>query len=124
MEKSRIIAVDFDGTLCTNNWPDIGEPNWWLIDLLRDCREDGNCKLILWTCRTGDKLDKAVEWCKKYDLCFDAVNENLPELIKEFGEDTRKIFANIYIDDRACNPEYRYFLSQTFERRKSNELEE
>lgn len=33
-------------------------------------------------------------------MIFDAVNENLPEIIAEFGGDTRKIFANEYIDDR------------------------
>ena len=105
MEKSKIIAVDFDGTLCTNNWPDIGEPNKYLLGFLRDCKEEG-CKLILWTCRVGERLEEAVEWCKLHDLYFDAVNENLPELIEEFGEDTRKIFANVYIDDRSLNPDY------------------
>lgn len=24
---NRIIAVDFDGTLCHGNWPGVGEPN-------------------------------------------------------------------------------------------------
>ena len=31
---------------------------------------------------------------------FDAVNENLPEIVEAFGVDPRKIFANEYIDDR------------------------
>ena len=26
MRANKIIAVDFDGTLCENNWPEIGEP--------------------------------------------------------------------------------------------------
>ena len=30
----QIIAVDFDGTLCENKWPEIGEPNTELIGYL------------------------------------------------------------------------------------------
>ena len=103
MGKSRIIAVDFDGTLCTNNWPDIGEPNKNLIDYLIKAREKGH-KLILWTCRVDAKLDEAILWCNDHGLYFDFVNRNADDLIVAFGEDTRKIFADVYIDDRAYNP--------------------
>lgn len=62
--------------------------------------EEGD-KIILWTCRVGDKLNEAVVWCYKHGLTFDAINENLPEIIEKFGCDSRKIFANYYLDDRA-----------------------
>lgn len=97
--NSKIIAVDFDGTLCENNWPEIGAPNEELIEYLRNRQKSGD-KLILWTCRVDEMLQKAVAWCKERGLIFDAVNENLPEIIESFGSDTRKIFANEYIDDR------------------------
>lgn len=45
-------------------------------------------------------LDRAVNWCSEHGLEFDTVNENLPHIIERFGSDTRKIFANMYIDDR------------------------
>lgn len=67
----QIIAVDFDGTLCFSNWPDLGEPNRPLIEYLKQMRASGN-KLILWTCRAGEALEKAVSWCKDQDLTFDA----------------------------------------------------
>ena len=102
LKSVKIIAVDFDGTLCENNWPEIGGPNEELIEYLHNRKKDGD-KLILWTCRVGDMLQKAVEWCKERNLVFDAVNENLPEIIESFGSDTRKIFANEYIDDRNRN---------------------
>jgi hypothetical protein len=100
MIKNKIIAVDFDGTLCENCWPKIGEPN---LDLLRHLRREkkNGAKIILWTCRSGEELSAAVKWCEVYGLIFDAVNQNTPEAIEEFGEDTRKIFAHEYIDDRA-----------------------
>lgn len=97
--NSKIIAVDFDGTLCENKWPEIGEANEDMIYYLRKRQAEGD-KLILWTCRVGDMLRKAINWCYNYGLIFNAVNENLPEIIDSFGSDTRKIFANEYIDDR------------------------
>ena len=35
---------------------------------------------------------------------FDAVNENLPEIIERYGSDGRKIYADVYIDDKSCFP--------------------
>ena len=103
LKACKIIAVDFDGTLCENEWPEIGEPNEELIWYLRKRQAEGD-KLILWTCRVDDMLQRAVEWCYDYGLTFNAVNENLPEIIENFGSDTRKIFANEYIDDRNTWP--------------------
>lgn len=103
LKSVKIIAVDFDGTLCENKWPEIGSANEELIEYLRDRQKNGD-KLILWTCRVDDMLQKAIEWCKENELTFDAVNENLPEIIENFGSDTRKIFANEYIDDRNIWP--------------------
>ena len=67
----QIIAVDFDGTLCYSNWPELGEPNLPLIEYLKAWQKKGN-KLILWTCRAGDALDNAVSWCNDHELTFDA----------------------------------------------------
>lgn len=96
---SYIIAVDFDGTLCKNQYPEIGEPNNALIEYLK-MRQKMDNKLILWTCRVGDKLEQAIDWCQDRGLIFDAVNQNLPEIVESFGGDCRKIFAHEYIDDR------------------------
>lgn len=97
--KSKIIAVDFDGTLCENKWPEIGLPHMDVIEYVKKRKADGD-KLILWTNRVDDKLDEAVRWCAEQGIIFDAVNTNLPEIVESFGSDTRKIFANEYIDDR------------------------
>lgn len=98
--KHKIIAVDFDGTLCENKYPEIGKPNRRLIGYLKRQQFFNGTKLILWTCRAEDRLHEALRWCyDEFGLVFDAVNENLPEAIEEFGHDTRKIFAHEYIDD-------------------------
>lgn len=96
----KIIAVDFDGTLCTNKWPDIGEPNLSIIEWLKQAQLTGN-KLILWTCRTGEMLNEALGWCLDHGLYFDAINCNVPESIARFGGDSRKVFADLYIDDKS-----------------------
>jgi len=103
---SRIIAVDFDGCLCRNQWPEIGEANKRAIHTLMRLRDNG-ARLILWTCRTGKLLDEAVSWCNGHGLTFDAINDNLPDRIAMYGGDTRKVSADEYWDDRARIVKYR-----------------
>ena len=95
----KIIAVDFDGTLCENCYPDIGAPKAPILKYVLSEQKKG-AKIILWTCRIGEHLNAAVRWCNAFGLYFDAVNENLEECIELFGGDTRKVFAHEYIDDR------------------------
>lgn len=99
----QTIAVDFDGTLCFSKWPELGEPNRPLIEYLKVWRNQGN-KLILWTCRAGEALEKAVSWCRDQQLEFDAVNDNLPEIIEMYGNNSRKVTCDYYIDDKAMLP--------------------
>lgn len=94
------IAVDFDGCLCQDRWPEIGEANWPAIAALLELQKRG-VALILYTCREGELLENALRWCEHRGLSFDAVNENLPERIEKYGGDCRKISANEYWDDRA-----------------------
>lgn len=97
----NIIAVDFDGTLCEDKWPDIGEPNTELISYLKKCQKAGD-RIILWTCRVGRHLEDAIEWAKEQGLVFNAVNANLQECIDRFGNDCRKVHADKYLDDKNC----------------------
>lgn len=97
--EQEIYAVDFDGTLCENQWPGIGLPNTGLIDYLKQKRSEG-AYLILWTCRVENLLEDAIRWCAKLGLYFDAVNENCPYAKVKFGGDSRKIYADHYIDDK------------------------
>lgn len=97
----KTIAVDFDGVIVQNAWPEIGAPRWEVIDTLKILKTDYGAKLILWTCRTGKELKEAEEFCKAVFLPLDAVNENLKSKIEKYGGDTRKISADIYLDDCA-----------------------
>lgn len=93
-----IYAIDFDGTLCSEAWPDIGEPNRELISFLLGEKRNG-AKLILWTMREDELLQNAVDWCKEHGIVFDAVNDNLESEKQKWGNNPRKVYADWYIDD-------------------------
>lgn len=97
-----IFAVDFDNTLSFGEWPSVGPANKELFDFLLRRQMYGD-KLILWTCRAGKPLQDAVDFCRDNGLIFDAVNDNLPEIVEQYGSNSRKITCDIYIDDKAYN---------------------
>ena len=93
------IAVDFDGTIVEHKYPEIGKEILFAFETLRALQEQGH-QLILWTFRSGKELDEAVEYCRRNGVEFYAVNSSYPE--EEFDEDydSRKIDADVFIDDR------------------------
>lgn len=80
----RAIAIDFDGCICQSKYPEIGEPNWHVIEEAKKEQAAG-AGLILWTCRAGKELDAAIAACKEWGLNFDTVNQSLPEWIEAWG---------------------------------------
>lgn len=97
----KAIAIDFDGCLCTDAYPDIGIPNYVVIARAKQARQRDGAGLILWTCREGQLLQDAVDACKRWGLTFDAVNESLPDWIETFQTTPRKVGATEYWDDKA-----------------------
>jgi hydroxymethylpyrimidine pyrophosphatase-like HAD family hydrolase len=93
-----VIAVDFDGTIVKHKYPAIGKEIPYAIKTLNLLKERGH-KIILWTYRSGKELDEAVDYCRKRGLIFHAVNNNFEG--EEFDNSySRKIYADLYIDDR------------------------
>lgn len=92
--------MDFDGTLCENAYPLIGAPRLEVIEALKEAKSAG-AKIILWTCRSGERLKEAVAWCKEKRINFDIINDNIPEREKLYGGKTRKVSADEYWDDKA-----------------------
>ena len=97
-----IIAVDFDGVLCEDKFPDIGAPKYGVISAIRQLIDDGH-EVVLWTTRNGSELTKAVEWCTDRGLHFCNVNGPAPSNAKAYKDvyatESRKIYADVYIDD-------------------------
>lgn len=102
-----IIAIDFDGTIAEDRFPDVGKMVPQAVDTMLKFKQDGH-KLILWTCRTDlperKYLTEAVEFCRNYGIEFDAVNDNLPDSPFMNLANCRKVFADYYIDDKSMFP--------------------
>lgn len=102
-----IIAVDFDGVLCENEFPKIGKPDYVMTSFVRELIDMGH-EVILWTSRVDQPLVDAVEWCNDRGLHFCAVNDNAPsnkaKYSSTYPNGTRKVYADIYIDDH--NPRF------------------
>lgn len=96
-----IIAVDFDGTIVEDRYPDIGREHPFAIDTLKRLNAERH-RLILWTVREGRHLDEAVAFCRERGVEFYAINRDYPE--EERGMNnrfSRKLKADLFIDDRS-----------------------
>lgn len=94
------IAVDFDGTIVTHEYPQIGEERPFAVETLKMLISDRH-RLILWTVREGKLLEDAVEWCRERGIEFYAVNKDYPEEKQEGNQHyTRKPKVDVWIDDR------------------------
>ena len=93
------VAVDFDGTIVADRFPQIGELQSGAKDTLQRLHKEGH-RIILWTCRSGELLVEAVNFLLWHGIPFDQVNDNLRENVEQYGGNSRKVCADIYIDDR------------------------
>ena len=115
-----IIAVDFDGTCVTHEFPKVGK-DIGAVPVLKKLVEKGH-KIILYTMRShpdknnqgktlsgeiisNDTLQDAINWFKKNDIPLWGINENPKQ--KEWTS-SPKIYANIYIDDAALGTPLKY----------------
>lgn len=90
------IAIDFDGTCVTHEYPRIGR-DIGAIPVLKKLREEGH-DLILFTMRSGEPLQEAVEWLKKQGIDLYGINVNPTQ---SDWTKSPKAYAQIYIDDAA-----------------------
>lgn len=92
-----IIAVDFDGTIVEHQYPKIGRPIPFATETLQQLQKDGH-RLLLWSVRSGDLLQEALDYCESKGVKFYAANKNHPE--EDPAKASRKLDADIFIDDR------------------------
>ena len=93
------IAVDFDGTIVEHRYPKIGEEIPFATETLKILAQERH-KLILWTVREGELLEEAIEWCRQRGVFFYSVNKDYPEEEKSHNGFSRKLKADLFIDDR------------------------
>jgi hypothetical protein len=97
--KSLVLAVDFDGTIVEDRYPEIGKPLPFAIDTLKRLHADGH-RIVLWTFRHGRPLRNAVEFLESQGVHLYAVNQSFPEESEQLDGYSRKIHADWFIDDR------------------------
>ncbi len=98
MAKPMILGIDFDGTCVRDSYPDVGDDMPGAGQTLRALTVRGH-RLILWTCREGELLEQAVRWFEEREIPLFGVNGTPIEA--DFRPNGgRKIFADLYIDDR------------------------
>lgn len=89
-----VIAIDFDGTITTKNcFPEISELRPYAKEAIKHFQEAGH-KCVLWTCREGQSLDRARQFLNENGIKMDGYNYS-PYMLQ-----SRKIVADIYIDDK------------------------
>lgn len=91
-----IIAIDFDGTLVTHKFPNIGEEVPLAVHVCHRLISEGH-ELILWTMRDGQHLADAVAWCEDKNINFWGINCNPAQ----HWSKSPKAYAQVYIDDAA-----------------------
>ena len=102
-----VIAVDFDGTLCEHKFPEIGEIKEEHQRIIKYVRQQSNrgAEIILWTWREDLEerkyLTEAVEWCNINNIPIDYINQYPMPSFEGFA--SRKVCADMYIDDKAYN---------------------
>ena len=97
MSMQRIVAVDFDGTCVTHEYPEIGPEVPNAVEVLRKLNQN-DVRIILWTIRSGEYLQDAVNWFAARGIKLWAVNKN-PQ--QKFWSRSPKAYAPVYIDDAA-----------------------
>lgn len=98
--RRKIYAIDFDGTIVEDKWPEIGKERKETTDFIKAIQDIG-CQWFLWTCRTGEDLDKAIDWCLHHGLYPNAVNEGTHPLYISGEWRPVKPYADVYIDDKS-----------------------
>jgi len=90
------IAVDFDGTCVTHDYPRVGK-DIGAVPVLKALVQKGH-KLILWTMRSGIGLEAAVNWFKENDIPLYGIQINPGQ---QSWTSSPKAYAQLYIDDAA-----------------------
>lgn len=94
-----IVAIDFDGTICRGTFPCIDGLQPGAREVITRLYEEGHY-IIIWTCRTGEALLTAINWLLEMGVPFNSVNAGCPENLRQYGQDGRKVYAHVYVDDK------------------------
>ena len=94
-----IISIDYDDTIVYSDYPNIGTIKPHAADVINRLHDAGHF-IIIWTCRSGEHETMAADYLRSNGVKFHHINENHPDNIAQYDSDSRKIFADVYVDDK------------------------
>ena len=92
----KVIAIDFDGTIVEDTYPRIGVLKPKAREVINELVSQGH-DVIIWSCRLGSEIE---EFLYNQDIHFTTINANTSYLMDKWGNDPRKVGADVYIDDK------------------------
>ena len=95
-----IIAIDFDGTIVADQYPEIGQLKPNAKEVISKLKQEGHY-IIIWTCRTSHRMHQVHDFLLEQQIPFDRINKSNPDNVAKYGLDTRKVYADVYIDDKS-----------------------
>lgn len=98
-----ILAIDFDGTIVDDRYPQIGNLRKDAAETIQQLHADGHY-IIIWSCRTDRKKYEMMDYLVQNDIPYHQINKSNPDNVAKYGIDTRKVYADVYIDDKAITP--------------------
>jgi len=97
--NQKVVAIDFDGTIAESVYPDFGELLPGAKEYINKLYEDG-IYIIIYTCRSGKQEAMVSDFLSQHGVKFHLINQNKPELVEFYNIDSRKVSADIYVDDK------------------------
>jgi hypothetical protein len=105
-----IIAIDFDKTIDTGGFPEVGGLHKHVKEVINKWFAQG-AYIIIWTCRTGILQLEAEAFLLKEGINFHKINDHHPNSLLNYGNDrqidhnlqARKIWSHVLIDDTSIN---------------------
>lgn len=118
-----IIAFDFDGTLFVEDWPRVGKPITEMHWLIKQLHQKGFI-IVINTARASNTHDDAKRALNEHNIEYDLFNENPKYRTDVYGDNPRKIAADVFIDDRnigglPTSVEALYWCLHRYEERKA-----
>lgn len=93
--RYKYFAIDFDGTIFDKQTKEILPHAARVINKIRECGGE----VVIWSCRTDGDKEEMINILHQNEIGYDCVNDTLPSVKRQWGENGRKIWAEVYIDD-------------------------
>jgi hypothetical protein len=112
-----IVAVDFDSTLKAHKDHEVSDAVIWvnvkIANLVRDLHSLG-CTIVIWTAAKEARHNEIKEWLEYNRIPYHYFNEDVIGIKYQ----TRKLYANVFLDDRAGLYEVYTMLTQLVTEKK------